>query len=434
MGYGALMVVVNNTDQPRQLRITDIDEMHNNGEEGSNLEVWNNVVLEGRSAIPSTGMQYIEAEASLWASKFTLHVGEEALAFEDDAEAFYVKNGYDDIDVFITNRVTLKDISNMGLIAVVVKDTAPNTWMANLNAKTNGAFFEKQVANVCFPASHDAGMYTLTRQTFGSTDCNTRTQRLNIGDQLQAGVRYFDMRPAVWEPTGPMCLGHFTDTEDGYGSLGQDLTSALEQARDFCDAHPQEIIILKFSHYSCQSDDPFDDTLKAKMLNDYIHPLLGNHMFTSSDANLNLGAQTLRSIVESGQRIICVFDDLNTFIDPNVGVFSFGGPADTSKNFRLFDSYTGTDSYRKMVDDQVAKWGGFTPSDWSMFLLSFTLTNTPVIGSCILDMADAANPSLLPILAKDYPAIKRMPNFLYVDGVDYATPVQAAIYCNNMQL
>jgi len=64
MGYGAYFNVQNNRSQPLRLFVTDVQCMYDNGDEGSNLSLFNNAVVGGRTALPSSGGQYIEVKAS----------------------------------------------------------------------------------------------------------------------------------------------------------------------------------------------------------------------------------------------------------------------------------------------------------------------------------------------------------------------------------
>lgn len=115
MGYGAFMNVVNNRSKSIHLFVTDVACMFDNGEQGSNLSLFNNTKVPGGSSLPAAGTQYIEADATGGCffndSTFTVKV-EDAdtktiighVAFTDSAENWSYKNENEDvIDVYCNN-------------------------------------------------------------------------------------------------------------------------------------------------------------------------------------------------------------------------------------------------------------------------------------------------------------------------------------------
>ena len=68
-------------------------------------------------------------------------------------------------------------------------------WMGTLI----NAYTEKNIAlnDITITRSHDAGTYVLDSCTFGANSCNTQTQHLNMTDQLEIGLRVFDIRPVL---------------------------------------------------------------------------------------------------------------------------------------------------------------------------------------------------------------------------------------------
>lgn len=64
MGYGAFFKVQNNRSRPLRLFVTDVNCMYDNGDQGSNLSLFNNATVPGSGALPSDGTQYIEVNAS----------------------------------------------------------------------------------------------------------------------------------------------------------------------------------------------------------------------------------------------------------------------------------------------------------------------------------------------------------------------------------
>lgn len=79
------------------------------------------------------------------------------------------------------------------------------------------------------------------------------TQRLNMCEQLEAGIRYFDMRISV--PNCSLVKG----IRVLHALYGRELQAALTEINDFLKKHPKEVIILDFNHFynfdteSCKS-------------------------------------------------------------------------------------------------------------------------------------------------------------------------------------
>ena len=100
------------------------------------------------------------------------------------------------------------------------------------------------------PGSHDAGMSTLTSGTAMGTRANVITQTQSIGGQLNAGSRYFDIRPVI--SAGQYVTGHYGRIEQlgvvtWQGGNGQSIDSIISEINAFT-ACNQELIILRLSH------------------------------------------------------------------------------------------------------------------------------------------------------------------------------------------
>jgi len=54
-------------------------------------------------------------------------------------------------------------------------------------------------------------MSKLTWSSEFSTECNTKTQRVDIGGQLAAGSRYFDIRPLISALSSEYLTNHFSE-------------------------------------------------------------------------------------------------------------------------------------------------------------------------------------------------------------------------------
>jgi hypothetical protein len=100
------------------------------------------------------------------------------------------------------------------------------------------------LADICLPGSHDAAMYMNQHCTAFANTGNTQTQYLPMKQQLESGLRIFDIRP--WYEDGRFYTHHSTHC-DGLGCKGDMLINILHATREFLDTH-HELVILQISH------------------------------------------------------------------------------------------------------------------------------------------------------------------------------------------
>ncbi|EJF64505.1 PLC-like phosphodiesterase [Dichomitus squalens LYAD-421 SS1] len=111
------------------------------------------------------------------------------------------------------------------------------------------------VGQICLPGSHDAGTYKLERSTApGGTRSNVITQTLSIYQQLEHGVRWFDIRPFLIKDSpgdaGTWRTGHFSPLGgvlDWQGGCGASIDEVINDINNFTKDH-SELIILDVSH------------------------------------------------------------------------------------------------------------------------------------------------------------------------------------------
>ena len=237
----------------------------------------------------------------------------------------------------------------------------------------------RTLREISIPGSHDAGMNGKTHCWAGS-DCNTQTQLKTIYEQLSAGSRFFDIRPARWgsDSDDTWYAGHFQHTGVGWlGCTGESLDSILHNVRTFCsDIGPKskELIILNFSHCyvvhesggaggrDCNGDEWKNDVLaKAKSyLSDYL-------------VDWNRYKNPVEAIFSDrgpGEHVLLRFETDHVSTDRSSGVYN-------SHDFPIYNNYADTEDVDKMVDDQFEKLFDHSLGTNRMFLLSYTLTLTP---------------------------------------------------------
>jgi hypothetical protein len=133
----------------------------------------------------------------------------------------------------------------------------PANWMEQyLHPVTS----KKTLQDIVFPGSHDAGMSVLTatggQQKGTINECNTLTQKLNIEQQLNGGIRMFDLRAGTFNKLlyAKHCASDCMEDAIG-GGYGESLRNAATGMRKFLLKNKQEIIVLSFSHF-CERETP----------------------------------------------------------------------------------------------------------------------------------------------------------------------------------
>jgi hypothetical protein len=133
----------------------------------------------------------------------------------------------------------------------------PASWMKDLLLPVKSTY---TLRDIVLPGSHDAGMSVLSgvggSQSGTINECNTLTQTLSIGGQLNAGIRMFDLRVGTFN--GNLYMKHCSSdcmADAIGGGFGQKLSAALNEIRQFLQTNTDEIVLLTFSHF-CEQETP----------------------------------------------------------------------------------------------------------------------------------------------------------------------------------
>jgi hypothetical protein len=324
-----------------------------------------------------------------------------------------------------------------------------STWMTQSFSQIGS----RPLRSIAVPGAHDSGMSTLTASTTGSFPCNTQTQSVDILQQLESGVRYFDFRPVTWPDASDFYHGHFSGGAGSYwGSTGQSLSSALDQLAQFVQqpGAGQEVVVFKLSHFLSLASGFSFGPLKTvtgstpsvetfQQLVAFVAESIGPHLLTSSDPSISLNDATFSDLAASSGRIIVVFDLAGgngtglpaSLVNPARGIFSYNDDGKGAANLVVYDNYYGQSDLSGMVLDQQNKFKNFTPGPGTSFLLSWTLTQTnPLSSTCISDLARSANS----VLEADLQTWKndgiitasKIPSVVYTDYVAYPNPALTA--------
>lgn len=260
---------------------------------------------------------------------------------------------------------------------------------------------DRTLRELCLPASHDSGMSEINWRSVFSTSSNTQTQLLNIYDQLQCGVRFFDIRPVISH--GQFYTGHYANVVGVtyQGALGQSIRLIIDQINSFC-AVNSELIILSLSHPLNLDLGLFDRPLSQDEFDRLCYELLNiNHRFIAPADTVDLLDKPLNWFIGRGRPAVCiVVNDVHLKINPlfcsNKGFYS-------KKEFNVIDLYANTNRLEVMIADQMNKLRAYRSKNArNYFLLSWTLTQQNVqtaLGQSIASMAITANSYLFKLLA-----------------------------------
>ncbi|XP_071399519.1 PI-PLC X domain-containing protein 1-like [Centroberyx affinis] len=180
-----------------------------------------------------------------------------------------------------------------------------SNWMSGLPDKLQNI----PLWNLAIPGSHDTMTYDLDVNShimepdqlkrWDNLPCVHKiiykwavTQEATITEQLDAGVRYFDLRiarkPNDSDPTRLFFYhGLYTQT---------DVESVLSVINDWAERHPKEILILALSHFK-----EMQELLHNHLIN-FIKTLFGAKLFHTGET------PTLKCCWESGRNVIISYD------------------------------------------------------------------------------------------------------------------------------
>lgn len=296
--------------------------------------------------------------------------------------------------------------------------------------------------DIVIPGAHDAGMSVLTaiggKSAYTINECNTLTQTMNVAQQLNAGIRMFDLRIDMYQ--GRLYAKHApSDCMDDAvgGGYGEPLGNILTAVKSFLDIHKKEVVILSFCHF-CDRHLSIEN--QAKMITDSLgkDKLFDTEGRTVKDIPLkDLAGKVLVSFEEHAYPQMKIV--ANTMTDRSSAFFNYkrayaatnlmDNLLDTQKNFlnKLKGHLDDNDIIR--LDWQLTQRGQEAAITCSQFqsdkanvLLdgALLLVNVMKKNKSIIDLARSAN-RYLPVKVAEW--IKdgtinkeNKPNVLYVDA------------------
>jgi hypothetical protein len=200
----------------------------------------------------------------------------------------------------------------------------------------------------------------------------TNCQQLNVGEQLRAGARYFDIRPA-WNGQR-FVTNHMSAIGEHKvlaGALGQSLSDIISQVNTFTANHA-EMIILDISHI-IDAHDAAQRELEPTQYAELWNQLKGiNALFKGwrpTEANRDITTVSPRTFIGNNKPAVllrCAKSDKLGSNGINDGFFP---------DFPLYDTYAEKLDIDSVSADQLDKMSKQRTSPSSeMFLLSWTRT------------------------------------------------------------
>jgi hypothetical protein len=314
----------------------------------------------------------------------------------------------------------------------------PATWMNDLLLPGKSNY---TLRDIVIPGAHDAGMSVLGgvggSESGTINECNTLTQKLNLGAQLNAGIRMFDLRVGVFNDTLYAKHSSSDCMADAIGGgYGEQLGKILDAVRQFLLENKGEIVLLTFSHF-CEREIPVHD------LADTIVRRLGKEILYKR------GARSLLStpLNKLAGKVIVTFEHYSRQ-DGLIDSCTIAGGSGASINFRR--AYAATNAMNKFLAKEELFFRGLASGteendlvrlDWQLTQSSdeaamicndfqnentnplvdgaMLLTNAVRKHKSIINLASAGN-KVLPSKVREWIdkgtiTPKNKPNILYVD-------------------
>ena len=245
-----------------------------------------------------------------------------------------------------------------------------SNWMTD-NLKSLG---KQTIKKLTLPASHDSGMSTITQSAAFSNNCNTQTQSYNFTEQLNAGIRYFDLRPIIGG--GKFYAGHYSQLTIGeekviVGSRGLLLDEFISQVNDFTKNH-KELIIINISH-AYNTDDHRRKGKKGWCFNSSEWKSLVDRLkLVNNRCNMDihrLSDKYLEDFVGTEKSVLMCFKDASISLESTEGMYD-------NSILNIKGGYSNTIDVKEMSCCQIKKMANHYKegSNAGLFKISWTLT------------------------------------------------------------
>jgi hypothetical protein len=173
--------------------------------------------------------------------------------------------------VFYTPRTTLETLGTFWAAyvrwdstngyRVVARTPFPSraNWMSRVMA-AKPAWGDLTVNKILLPGSHDTGTFDMV--DLGIPNVYNQTQTMNFRTQLDAGVRWLDIRMGYYPSYENGKEGPFFTVHAGYASWSA-WSTALIQIAAWLAAHPREVLFINFKW---EGPNPWSNQLRTRVL------------------------------------------------------------------------------------------------------------------------------------------------------------------------
>ncbi|KAI8628714.1 PLC-like phosphodiesterase [Xylariaceae sp. FL1651] len=342
----------------------------------------------------------------------------------------FAQNGH--VEEYYFNGTTVMISGVEGALSVSSNSSNIGPWMS----RSLGYLGGRKLRQICMPGTHNSGVSKVTSKTNPNPlipnalipDEALSCQYGSIWDQLNCGVRAFDIRPAYVKGMGYV-TGHY-EASKKVGGSGQSIRDVVNNVNDFLRVNP-ELVLLNISH-AYDLNRGFDTFCKSnwdEVLSELDHL---EHRFVASP-DQNLADVTLNTFIGHGRGAVVLVFDIERptgYLGDREGKGYF-----YKDRMVMLDQYTDSMSPEKIMEDQFRKLRENRSSpDSEMFLLSWAQTQKEWY-DCIKDLRHLGRSAMIPRLGSELLSqctAKTYPNILSVDGVKGTAAVTAAIAINAM--
>lgn len=285
-------------------------------------------------------------------------------------------------------------------------------WMGKLSVDK----MNLPISQLALPGSHDSGSFWLDSSGPLAPDESKAfkyfkgvvhnwsiTQDLDFCQQLNIGIRYFDMRIAFKRNTKNFYVVH--------GLYGKEITPLLCDIKTFLDHHPSEVVILDFNHLYLIEGEENEKLIKK------ISDCFGDKLANRKNSFKNL---SLSDMMSSQKQVIVFYKSI-----PDSAKYPFLWPENLIKNpwpektkLASLMQYLSSRIIGRNPNECYVTQGILTPDGWS---IAFNLCSN------LEKWQSNVKKSVTQWIEKENVAPKL--NIVFVDFVDDAF-TKAVINCN----
>ncbi|CAJ1937930.1 unnamed protein product [Cylindrotheca closterium] len=303
------------------------------------------------------------------------------------------------------------------------KNTANSKDLSNWMSKRN--LTSTRLLDLTLPGTHNSAAFDLTTElntndpdystveegTFRIPDsvvsqwiCGyALTQSLSLSEQLQAGIRYLDLR---------FDFDSVTNQWRGYHFLwGLEMSVLLEQIATFAKAHPQEVMVLQFGTI-------YNPGVTAEQKQDYASKITNIFAGQLIPTSIDLQNVTIGELQEAGTSIMAVIRDNEIATLSDV----LWDDQNTIEN--TYAPTDDTDVLKSYNEDRLAEFYNLDTNNTKLYKLQWILTPTvayiqanPLVGNLYV-LAQTANERLVEFKRPTSETNQQLGNILLLDYVE----------------